>query len=835
MSAKRSGRLPAALRWIWRFLWSTPVSVVLAVVIVVTAILVGTFFNVESSQTEAAWGTGVIPIFSLGHWWSPLTALFIPSDPLQVVVGVVCALLFLGIAERLMGSVRTIAAFVVSGVVGILIGVSLQALGNVVQEWWATGTTLDITLDPLTGIAGALVAASAFASGLWRRRIRVITFAVLLMFVLYDGDSYNVYRLIAAIAGLGLGVLLRRSGTPHKWMRSSHSETRTLLAAILAVSAIGPMVALFSASQNGVFYYLGDLFRASIPDGAEILQKCAAEASEACDQQLAQLNLFGVGPLLLTFMPLILLLVAALGLRRGRRFALWLAIGLKLLLAVLGFFAFGSLTDVERLRGDFWEYVVWGAAGFVVPLGIAVLLWVNRRFFQVKAPRRALGEFLVSVVLAFVVLAVADVVIALSNRQSFIPSGTDPAALIADIPRRFLPSIFLGNVGQAFYPTDDATLFVFQWIGPTFWAVFILASIRLIHSTSVAIAEGDEARIRSLLKAGGGGTLGFMATWPGNVYWFTSDGTAAVAYRVINGVAITLSDPVCAKDKAEETIRGFAQWCDENSWMPVFYSVHAEYLPVFDEMGWQYMSVGEETLMHPIGFDLVGKPWQKVRQALNRGIKEGLTTQWTTWDELPLSMVNRINAISEQWVAEKELPEMGFTLGAMEELKDPDVKLMLALDQAGEMQAITSWLPSYRDGAVVGWTIDFMRRADGSMNGVMEFLIASAALHMKDDGIEVLSLSGAPLATAPTAPGEAPAQATVMSRLLDFLARTLEPAYGFSSLFRFKAKFNPSYSTIYMAYPDPLALPTIGTAIGKAYLPDASPREYLALVRTLVK
>jgi lysylphosphatidylglycerol synthetase-like protein (DUF2156 family) len=73
-----------------------------------------------------------------------------------------------------------------------------------------------------------------------------------------------------------------------------------------------------------------------------------------------------------------------------------------------------------------------------------------------------------------------------------------------------------------------------------------------------------------------------------------------------------------------------------------------------------------------------------------------------------------------------------------------------------------------------------------------------------------------------------------MTRLLEFLAKTLEPAYGFSSLFRFKSKFNPTYSTIYMAYPDPVALPAIGSAIGKAYLPEASAGEYVALARTLM-
>jgi lysylphosphatidylglycerol synthetase-like protein (DUF2156 family) len=104
---------------------------------------------------------------------------------------------------------------------------------------------------------------------------------------------------------------------------------------------------------------------------------------------------------------------------------------------------------------------------------------------------------------------------------------------------------------------------------------------------------------------------------------------------------------------------------------------------------------------------------------------------------------------------------------------------------------------------------------------------------MKETGAEVLSLSGAPLATKPLEAGEEPPAPTPMTRLLEWLGHTLEPAYGFSSLFRFKAKFNPEYETISMAYPDALALPAIGVAIGKAYLPDVSPKEALALVRTL--
>lgn len=44
-------------------------------------------------------------------------------------------------------------------------------------------------------------------------------------------------------------------------------------------------------------------------------------------------------------------------------------------------------------------------------------------------------------------------------------------------------------------------------------------------------------------------------------------------------------------------IRGFAAFCDANSWVPVVYSVHPHVLPVFGELGWQHLSVGEETLV----------------------------------------------------------------------------------------------------------------------------------------------------------------------------------------------------------------------------------------------
>ena len=88
----------------------------------------------------------------------------------------------------------------------------------------------------------------------------------------------------------------------------------------------------------------------------------------------------------------------------------------------------------------------------------------------------------------------------------------------------------------------------------------------------------------------------------------------------------------------------------------------------------------------------------------------------------------QLRAISEMWVGDKGLPEMGFTLGTLDEAEDPEVRLALAISPKGDVDGFLSWLPVYGgDGRVRGWTLDLMRRRDGGFGPVMEFLIGSSA------------------------------------------------------------------------------------------------------------
>ncbi|NQX27059.1 DUF2156 domain-containing protein [Microbacteriaceae bacterium VKM Ac-2854] len=798
----RSARILARVR---RY----PFSLGLALLLIVT-----------TSIGVPSWRAGVSSTITGGRPWTAVTALFTAADAGTLVLAVAASLLLLPIAERAMGSARTAVAFVVGGGAAVLLGTLLQWVGADVQEWWASDTAGDLTVDPLIGVTAALLTASAFLGPLWRRRVRVAVVAIVAMFVLYAGDSADVYRLLAGGLGLALGALLTLDRRSLALGRSSHRESRGLLAAVVAVTAIGPLIAVLSDSGYGPFSFLGRLLQSAFT-GVDLLDPCSRREG-ACLHHVS-VSLIGPGPIVLTFVPLVLLLIAAAGLRRGRRAALLLAIGVNAAIALLDALSLSRAAAHPEFEHHA-EYVLWLAATIAVPLAVVAALLLGRRHFRLRAPRAAARRWARILVLSGVIGAASfALVLSMDAPRTLLQ-------LLRETLARFLPLSFAGFLGRIGAPEDPLPRLLFDWIGPAFWLLVVVAVLALFRATDAHAVGADAARFRALLARHGGGTLGHQGTWSGNTYWVAADGDAAVAYRVVNDIAIALSDPVCAPAARAATVAAFVRFCDERSWSACFYSVHDELLPTFAALGWQHVSVGEETLIRPAVFDLGGKRWQKVRYPLTRAGKLGIEARWTHWSALSLGLANQVTELSERWVAEKALPEMGFTLGGLDELRDPEVALMLAIGPDGVVQGVTSWLPVHRDGRVIGWTLDFMRRADEAMPGVMEFLIASAALRAREEGMTVLSLSGAPLATAPDAE---PSEPTTLSRLMDSLARALEPAYGFASLFRFKAKFHPEYARLSLAYPDPLRLPQIGAALARAYLPEVSAREALALVRTL--
>ena len=336
-----------------------------------------------------------------------------------------------------------------------------------------------------------------------------------------------------------------------------------------------------------------------------------------------------------------------------------------------------------------------------------------------------------------------------------------------------------------------------------------------------------------LQRVGGANNMSWMTTWPENRWFFTENPDGYVAYRVHAGVALGLCDPVAASvDDRARLLTSFADRATTAGLVPCFFSVTPEAAATAAAVGWRTLRVAEEAVIDLPPLTFTGKAWQDVRTALNQAAKQDISWRLGPLASQPRGIQLQVKAISAEWVEDRDLPEMGFTLGGVDEAMDPQVLVGLAVDADGTVNGVTSWMPIFVPGQEqpAGWTLDVMRRLPGGFRYTMEFLIASACQSFRDSGCRIVSLSGAPLARAD--PDSAGGEPHPLDAFLQQLATTLEPHYGFQSLHAFKTKFQPRFVPLHLTFPDEAALPRIGVALGRAYLPQAGLRDLVTLTRS---
>ncbi|MBV2154185.1 bifunctional lysylphosphatidylglycerol flippase/synthetase MprF [Kitasatospora sp. SUK 42] len=815
----RPQRLRRAARALGARLCSAPLTLALLAGLWALGGATGSLSAGPSGHLLSRAGIG-LPTLAEGRWWTPVTSLFWCSGSGAYVTTSLLLLLVGPAAEHRLGRLRTLAVLVGGQVAGTLLGTGLVKFGSSAGEQWTASVADQTSIGPGVGLFALAGVLGYRLTVLWRRRLHLLVLLGPLVMTLYVGHLQSVQRCAAALVGLGLGALVSRSRPHLRTHRSSHTEIRVLVALCLVAAAFGPLIASLYDNASGPFNTFSELYFSHRLSPDEVADFCAVSAHD-CARAHAVERIFDTpGRLMAALFPA-LLLVLAEGLRRGLRFAWRITVATELLWVALLAWLY---LDAGPVSGDVVQYFV---EAMLLPLLTTGLLLATRQRFRLRLSGRAVRRLAVVVGGAALAAAAAYVGLGRLAAGQFEP-GASVRGLVHGLPAQFLPPAYNDLLPDYPIAVGPVAQFLETYCGLAFWVVALIALLSAFRRPVLHTDAAAAARARALLSAHGGGTLSFITTWEGNHYWFDERGRAAVAYRVVGTVALTTGDPFGAPEDRARAVAGFARHCDARGWTPCFYSVSAETRAAAEQLGWRSVQVAEDTVVPLPELAFTGRKWQDIRTALNKAGKQGITAEWWAYHEAPLALRDQIRAISEEWVSEKGLPEMGFTLGGLEELDDPDVRVLIAVDEQRVVHGLTSWMPVYEDGVPVGWTLDFMRRRSDGFRGVSEFLIASAALGFKEEGARFLSLSGAPLART----GQ-DGDPTGLQRMLDWMGRVLEPVYGFRSLLAFKAKFQPEYRPMYMAYPDPAALPGITRAIGKAYLPHLTAPQGVRLMRKL--
>lgn len=827
-SKGRAPFLPAVARAAVGWVRRAPLSTALMGATIIVHVMTGAFLDRLPGTVAGDWGYQSTDLLST-HGWNIFTTVFLSSSTAAALLGVVVLGAVLGLAESTLGTLRTAGLFIAVQVAAVVFYSAALGLGGLAEIDMPAGMDQATLLGPFAASAGTLMAASQGISLLWRRRVRVLILAGALMLSVYVGHAQHIFILLGSVAGLGLGLLFLKAAGHGAAGRSTSREVRTILAMVVAVFAVGPLAAAVAHVPVGPLAVMRTWITSQDPTLSQWQGSCLV-ASAACHGMEHNLGLLGSGGHLLALMPMVLLLVCAEGLRRGNRLALWAAVYLHIVIGIVSAFYFqvfaGLGLSLRRgHRSLSVDESVWELLPVVlVPVVIAVLLVVFRRHFRVDPDPALRRRSLVFLPLTLLALVGAYTVAWLVEGNLRNPLGL--VALVASIPRIVLPYPFPFTYSASVYPHGFFSELLFSFGGPVLWVLSSVSILAVFLSRHLHSGAADRGRAQALVRRGGD-SLSWMTLWPNNQYWFNAAGTVGVAYQPHSGVAVTVGGPMGEAAEYAGAVDEFLDYCSDESLTACFYSVSDAAADLLEQRGFRRIQVAAETLLDIQTMDFKGRDWQNVRTALNRAAKLGVTAQWCSYGDLTPGQRTQVHEISEDWVSGQALPELGFTLGGLEELKHDPVQLCLAVDNSGKIHAVTSWLPVFAQGEVVSWTLDFMRRNAGSFNGVMEYLIAQAVHHFAAT-VEYISLSGSPLAGNSA---NADAEVGNLDRILALLARTLEPVYGFASLANFKQRFKPRHRPLYLMYQDPLSLPGIGRAVGEAYMPNMSVRSLARLLR----
>ena len=310
--------------------------------------------------------------------------------------------------------------------------------------------------------------------------------------------------------------------------------------------------------------------------------------------------------------------------------------------------------------------------------------------------------------------------------------------------------IFLGRPVTAWHATAAmlmcavglaAVFLAFDLLGNL---VLVASAVMLMWPTSARPNPADLPRIFGLVNATTGDPLAPFAMHASKCYHFSADGTAAIAYRTRLGFAVVSGDPIGDEARFAALVAEFAATCHMRGWRIAVLGCSERRLSLWSNaaaLGRKLTAVpiGRDVVVDVATFDMVGRKYRNLRQAVQRTRNFGVTTEVV--DEQGLNDV-LLTELTEVVLASPSgsRTERGFSMSLDRTLEGryPGVTLIIARDEAGRVQGFHRYATA---GAGTELTLDVPWRRRGAPNGIDERLSVDMISIARDQGAQRLSLA----------------------------------------------------------------------------------------------
>ncbi|HEX3690488.1 MAG TPA: phosphatidylglycerol lysyltransferase domain-containing protein [Solirubrobacteraceae bacterium] len=317
---------------------------------------------------------------------------------------------------------------------------------------------------------------------------------------------------------------------------------------------------------------------------------------------------------------------------------------------------------------------------------------------------------------------------------------------------------------------------------------------------------GARRAAAEIVRAHGSDTLSFFKLRADKQYFFSSDRSAFVGYRVENGVLLLSGDPVGPDEALAELLADLKTFARTRGLKLAAVGASERLLPLWERFGLRTMYLGDEAIIEVGEFSLEGRPIRKVRQSVSRLVKAGYVAELHRVSELTAAIAAEVEEVLKR--GREGAPERGFSM-AMDSLHGDhgeDTLVVLARDDsdsARPVRGVLHFVPCFGRSAM---SLSFMRRDPSTPNGLTEFMVVSAVQLLRERGVDEMSLNFAAFARWIHSP-ERPAE-----RALGKAIALGNRFFQIESLYRFNAKFFPRWQPRYLVYEGALGLPRASLA-----------------------
>jgi lysylphosphatidylglycerol synthetase-like protein (DUF2156 family) len=315
------------------------------------------------------------------------------------------------------------------------------------------------------------------------------------------------------------------------------------------------------------------------------------------------------------------------------------------------------------------------------------------------------------------------------------------------------------------------------------WLATLAVGVTLVlPDRPEAPAEATERRhVRALVDSTAGDSLAPFALRTDKSYVFSPDSRTAIAYRVRWGTAVASGDPVGDHDRREAAMDAFIEHAHAHGWRIAVIGAGEDVAALWRERGLWGLSIGREVLIDVAAFNMIGRRFRNLRQAVQRSHNAGVTTEITPEASLPREVRDELAEVAR--AARRPLPPRGFAMILDHPLSGvhPGTFIAVARDREGQPVAFQRFASA--DGGRE-LSLDLPFRRPGAPNGVDERIAVDMIQWARERGVRRISLAFAPFPEVfDTQPG-------LRSRFARWAVHRFDPFIHLESLYRYLRKFH---------------------------------------------